>query len=52
MLAWNSPFSKSLALDQAVADKLAKLRFGGCRSRPKLLGGPHGNKLLILDQGE
>jgi len=52
MLAWNSPFSKSLALDQAVADKLTELLFGGCRSWPRLLGGPHGNKLLILDQGE
>ena len=52
MLAWNSPFSKSLALDQAVTDKLTELLFGGCRSRPRLLGGPHGNKLLILDHGE
>ena len=52
MLAWNSPFSNGLALDQAVANKLAELLFGGCRSQPRLLGGPHGNKLLILDHGE
>ena len=52
MLAWNCPFSKSLALDQAIADKLAELLFGGCRSRPRLLGGPHGNKLLIFNHGE
>ena len=50
MLAWSSPFSKVLALDQAVADKLAKLLFSCCRSRPNLLGSPHGHKLLVLDQ--
>ena len=52
MLTWNSPFSNGLALDQAVADKLVELLFSGCRSRPRLLGGPHGNKLLILDHKE
>ena len=52
MLAWNSPFSKGLALDQAIADKLAKLLFGCCRSRPRLLGSPHGHELLILNHGE
>ena len=52
MLAWNSPFNKSLALDQAIADKLVELLFGGGQSRPRLLGSPHGNKLLILDHRE
>ena len=42
MLAWNSPFSKGLALDQAIANELAELLFGCCRSRPRLMGGPHG----------
>ena len=50
MLTWSSPFSKILALDQAVADKLAKLLFGCCRIRPNLLGSPHGHELLVLDQ--
>ena len=52
MLAWNSPFSNGLALDQAVADKLTELLLSGCRSRPRLLGRPHGNKLLIFNHGE
>ena len=52
MLAWNSPFSNGLALDQTVADKLMELLLGGRRSRPRLLGGPHGNKLLIFNHGE
>ena len=30
MLAWSSPFSNVLALDQAIADKLAKLVFSRC----------------------
>ena len=52
MLAWSSPFSNVLALDQAVADKLAKLVFGRCRSRPSLLGSPHGHELLVFDHGK
>jgi len=50
MLAWSSPFSNVLALDQAIADKLVKLVFGCCWSRPNLLGSPHGHELLVLDQ--
>ena len=50
MLAWSSPFSNVLALDQAIANKLAKLVFGCCWSRPNLLGSPHGHELLVLDQ--
>ena len=45
MLAWNSPFNKGLALDQAIANELAELLFGCCRSRPNLLGNPHGHEL-------
>ena len=52
MLAWNSPFSNGLALDQTVANKLTELLLGGHRSWPRLLGGPHGNKLLIFNHGE
>ena len=50
MLAWSSPFNNVLALDQAVAGKLAKLVFGYCWGRPNLLGSPHGHELLVLDQ--
>ena len=52
MLAWSSPFSNVLALDQAITDKLAELVFGCCRSQPNLLGSPHGHELLVLDHGE
>ena len=52
MLTWSSPFSNVLALDQAIADKLAKLVFSHCWSRPKLLGSPHGHELLVLDHGK
>ena len=49
MLAWNSPFSNGLALDQTIADKFLKLIFGRHRSRPSLLGSPHGHELLVLN---
>ena len=52
MLAWSSPFSNVLALDQTIADKLAKLVFSRCWSRPNLLGSPHGHELLVLDHGK
>ena len=52
MLTWSSPFSNVLALDQAIADKLMKLVFSRCWSRPKLLGSPHGHELLVLDHGK
>ena len=52
MLAWNSPFSNALALDQTIAGKLVKLVFSCCRSRPSFLGGPHGHELLVLDHGK
>ena len=49
MLAWSSPFSNVLTLDQTIANKLAKLVFSHRRSRPRLLGSPHGHELLVLD---
>ena len=49
MLAWNSPFSNALALDQTITDKLVKLVFSHCQSQPSLLGSPHGHELLVLD---
>ena len=52
MLAWSSPFSNVLALDQTIADKLPKLVFSCCWSRPILLGSPHGHELLVLDHGK
>ena len=52
MLAWSPPFSNVLALDQTIANKLAKLVFGHCRSWPSLLGSPHGHKLLVFDHGK
>ena len=52
MLAWSSPFSNVLALDQTIADKLVKLVFSHCWSRPNLLGSPHGHELLVLDHGK
>ena len=52
MLAWSPPFSNILALDQTIANKLAKLVFSRCRSRPNLLGSPHGHELLVLDHGK
>ena len=52
MLAWNSPFSNGLALDQTIAGELAKLVFSCCRSRPSFLGSPHGHELLVLDHGK
>ena len=52
MLAWSSPISNILALDQTIANKLTKLVFSRCRSRPYLLGSPHGHELLVLDHGK
>ena len=52
MLTWSPPFSNVLALDQAIANKLAKLVFSRCQSRPNLLGSPHGHELLVLDHGK
>ena len=49
ILAWSSPFSNVLALDQTIANKLTKLVFGRCRSRLRILGSPHGHELLVLD---
>ena len=49
MLVWNSPFSNGFALDQTIADKFPKLIFGRRRSRPRLLGNPHGHELLVLN---
>ena len=52
MLAWSSPFSNVLALDQTIADKFLELIFGRHRSRPSLLGSPHGHELLVLNHGK
>ena len=52
MLAWNSPFSNGLALDQTIAGKLVKLVFSCCRSRPSFLGSPHGHELLVFNHGK
>ena len=52
MLAWNSPLSKGLALDQTIADKFPKLIFSCHRSWPSLLGSPHGHELLVLNHGK
>ena len=52
MLAQSPPFSNVLALDQTIANKLAKLVFSRCRSRPNLLGSLHGHELLVLDHGK
>ena len=52
VLAWDSPFSNALALDQTIAGKLAELVFSCCQSRPSFLGSPHGHELLVLDHGE
>ena len=49
MLAWSPPFSNVLALDQTITNKLVKLVFSRCRSRPNLLGSPHGHELLVLN---
>ena len=49
MLAWSPPFSNVLTLDQTIADKLTKLVFSRCRSRPSLLCNPHGHELFVLD---
>ena len=52
MLAWSPPFSNVLALDQTIANKLAKLVFGRCQSWPSLLSTPHGHELLVFDHGK
>ena len=52
MLAWNSPFSNALALDQTNVGKLVELVFSCCRSQPSFLGSPHGHKLLVFDHGK
>ena len=52
MLAQSFPISNVLALNQTIANKLAKLIFSRCRSRSNLLSSPHGHKLLILNHGK
>ena len=52
MLARSPPFSNVLALDQTIANKLVKLVFSRCWSRPNLLGSPYGHELLVLDHGK
>ena len=49
MLAWSSPISKLLALDQTITDKLAQLILSHSRSWPDLLSSPHGHEFLIFN---
>ena len=51
MLAWSSPISNILALNQTITNELVKLIFSHCWSQPNLLSSPHGHKLLILNHG-
>ena len=52
MLAWSSPFSNVLALDQTITDKLTQLIFSCSQSRLDLLSSPHGHKFLIFNNRE
>ena len=49
MLAWSSPISDILALDQTITDKLAQLILSCSRSRPDVLSSPHGHEFLIFN---
>ena len=52
MLAWSSPISNILALNQTIANELVKLIFSCCWSRPELLSNPHRHEFLIFNNGE
>ena len=52
MLAWTFPISNILALNQTIANELAKLIFSHCWSRPDLLSSPHRHEFLIFNNGE
>ena len=52
MLAWSSPISKLLALEQTITHELAQLVLSHGRSRPDLLSNPHGHEFLILNHGK
>jgi hypothetical protein len=52
VLTRSLPLSKTLILDQAIADQLPQLILRGARSRPDLLCGPHGDDFLVLDHLE
>ena len=52
MLAWSSPITKLLALEQTIANELTKLIFSHCWSRPDLLSSPHGHEFLIFNNGQ
>ena len=49
MLAWSSPISNILALDQTITNKLAQLILSRSQSRLDLLSSPHGHELLIFN---
>jgi hypothetical protein len=52
VLARSLPLSKTLILDQAIADQLPQLILRGAQSGPDLLRVPHGDEFLVLDHLE
>jgi hypothetical protein len=52
VLTRNLPLSKTLILDQAVADQLPQLILRGARSGLDLLRGPYRDEFLVLDHME
>jgi hypothetical protein len=52
MLTWSLSICKALLLDQAVTNQLPQLIFHRGWGWLDLLLGPHGNKILTLDDRE